>query len=71
MEVSLINSNNQLTLNSEYDIDYELYKNLMIGRNINFDNILLDEDANIEYEFEFDEEIRLALEKNNLFMNNY
>ena len=68
MEVSLINSNNQLPLNSEYDIDYELYKNLMIGRNIDFDNISINEDPNIEYEF--DEEIRLALEENNLLMNN-
>ena len=66
MEVSY--SNNQLPLNSEYDIDYELYKNLMIGRNIDFDNISINEDPNIEYEF--DEEIRLALEENNLLMNN-
>ena len=66
MEVSY--SNNQLLLNSEHDIDYELYKNLMIGRNIDFDNISINHDPNIEYEF--DEEIRLALEENNLLMNN-
>jgi len=68
MEVSYLNSNDELPLNSEYDIDYELYKNLMIGRNIDFDNISINEDPNIEYEF--DEEIRLALEENNLLMNN-
>jgi len=66
MEVSY--SNNQLLLNSEHDIDYELYKNLMIGRNIDFDNISINNDPNIEYEF--DEEIRLALEENNLLINN-
>ena len=66
MEVSY--SNNQLLLNFEHDIDYELYKNLMFGRNIDFDNISINEDPNIEYEF--DEEIRLALEENNLLMNN-
>ena len=66
MEVSFVNSNNQLPL--DYYIDNELY-NIVIDRgNIDFDNISIDQNPYIE--FEFDEEIRIALEKNNLFLNN-